>query len=150
MYKRQVSAELWQGYESFTQQAAQKLVEKCSALEKMGSACIVRFAHEANASWYPWAQRPTEFKRAFRSLANLLHAETQSSSMMWSVNYGGGYPWSGGAYAVQPGTSDFQALDTNGDGVLDMWDDPYAPYYPGDDVVDWVGMTLYHLSLIHI
>ena len=139
-----VSAELWQGYESFTQQAAQKLVEKCSALEKMGSACIVRFAHEANASWYPWAQRPTEFKRAFRSLANLLHAETQSSSMMWSVNYGGGYPWSGGAYAVQPGTSDFQALDTNGDGVLDMWDDPYAPYYPGDDVVDWVGMTLYH------
>jgi hypothetical protein len=35
-------------------------------------------------------------------------------------------------------------LDTNHDGVLDGRDDPYAPYYPGDDAVDWVGMTLYH------
>ncbi len=25
-----------------------------------------------------------------------------------------------------------------------MEDDPYAPYYPGDDAVDWVGMSLYH------
>ena len=25
-----------------------------------------------------------------------------------------------------------------------MLDDPYAPYYPGDDAVDWVGMSLYH------
>ena len=29
-------------------------------------------------------------------------------------------------------------------GVLTMADDPYAPYYPGDDAVDWVGMSLYH------
>ena len=139
-----ISAEPFQGYESFTQQAAQKLVEKCSILEKMGSACILRFAHEANASWYPWAQRPEEFKRAFRSLANLLHAETRSSSMMWSMNYGAGYPWPSGPYAAQPGTAHYKTLDTNGDGMVDMQDDPYAPFYPGDDVVDWVGMTLYH------
>ena len=25
-----------------------------------------------------------------------------------------------------------------------MADDSYAPYYPGDDAVDWVGMSLYH------
>jgi hypothetical protein len=25
-----------------------------------------------------------------------------------------------------------------------MADDPYAPYYPGDDAVDWVGMSVYH------
>ena len=35
-------------------------------------------------------------------------------------------------------------LDTNQDGRLDMADDPYGPYYPGDDAVDWVGMTIYH------
>ena len=28
--------------------------------------------------------------------------------------------------------------------VLNMADDPYGPYYPGDDAVDWVGMSLYH------
>ena len=27
-----------------------------------------------------------------------------------------------------------------------MADDPYAPYYPGDEAVDWVGMSLYHWS----
>ena len=25
-----------------------------------------------------------------------------------------------------------------------MSDDPYAPFWPGDDVVDWVGMSVYH------
>ena len=48
------------------------------------------------------------------------------------------------ADAAVPGTPDFKALDTNGDGVLTMADDPYGPYYPGDDAVDWVGMSLYH------
>jgi hypothetical protein len=31
---------------------------------------------------------------------------------------------------------DFSICDTNGDGVLDNRDDPYGPYWPGDDVVD--------------
>ena len=28
--------------------------------------------------------------------------------------------------------------------VLTMTDDPYLPYYPGDDAVDWVGISLFH------
>lgn len=36
-----------------------------------------------------------------------------------------------------------QAMDTNGDGIVDVRDDPYTPYYPGNDVVDWVGMSVY-------
>lgn len=32
------------------------------------------------------------------------------------------------------GSPDFKALDTNNDGVIDFSDDPYLPYYPGDDV----------------
>ena len=31
--------------------------------------------------------------------------------------------------------------------VFDKFDDPYAPYYPGDDVVDWVGITVYSWGL---
>jgi hypothetical protein len=64
--------------------------------------------------------------------------------MMWAPNYGGGYPFAGGQFEAKPGTPDFAALDTDADGVLSMNDDAYAPYYPGDDAVDWVGMSLYH------
>ena len=28
-------------------------------------------------------------------------------------------------------------------------DDPYAPYWPGADAVDWVGMSLYHWGSAH-
>jgi hypothetical protein len=34
-------------------------------------------------------------------------------------------------------------MDTNGDGIVDVRDDPYTPYYPGDNYVDWVGMSVY-------
>ena len=64
--------------------------------------------------------------------------------MMWAPNYGGGYPFAGGAYHARPGTADYTLLDTNHDGVVNGADDPYAPYYPGDDAVDWVAMSLYH------
>ena len=39
---------------------------------------------------------------------------------------------------------DLALLDTNKNGVLDAGDDPYSPYYPGDDMVDWVGYSIYH------
>lgn len=29
-------------------------------------------------------------------------------------------------------------------GVIDNADDPYLPYYPGDQYVDWVGLSLYN------
>ncbi|KAI9016932.1 hypothetical protein BC832DRAFT_543226 [Gaertneriomyces semiglobifer] len=35
-------------------------------------------------------------------------------------------------------------MDTNKDGKFDFYDDPYSPYYPGDNYVDWVGLSMYH------
>ena len=64
--------------------------------------------------------------------------------MLWAPNYGGGYPFRGGSFEAYPDDEDFPLLDTNQDGRLDMRDDPYNPYYPGDEAVDWVGMTIYH------
>src|SRR5438270_6862090 len=64
--------------------------------------------------------------------------------MLWAPNYGSGYPYNGGQYTAAVGSADFQSLDTNADGIINMNDDPYAPYYPGDDAVDWVGLSLYH------
>ncbi|HEX8966849.1 MAG TPA: glycosyl hydrolase, partial [Chloroflexota bacterium] len=120
--------------------------ERLDAYNARGVPVIVRFAHEMNGSWYPWSQQPTDYVRAFRVLAAAVHERARSSAMLWAPNYGAGYPFEDtpGARVAQPGTPDFQVLDTNHDGVLDARDDMYAPYYPGDDAVDWVGMTLYH------
>jgi hypothetical protein len=54
-----------------------------------------------------------------------------------------GYPFStNGLYQATPGTAEFAALDTNGDGRLTALDDMRAMLQ--DDAVDWVGMTIYH------
>lgn len=39
-------------------------------------------------------------------------------------------------------------MDTNSDGKVDMWDDMYTPFYPGDDWVDWVGMSIFHFGQV--
>ena len=39
-----------------------------------------------------------------------------------------------------------EALDTDGNRRLDSGDDPYGPFWPGADAVDWVGLTLYHFG----
>jgi hypothetical protein len=114
-----------------------------------GVPVIVRFAHEMNGSWYPWSQQPARYGEAFRTVAAAVHAAAPGSAMMWAPNYGGGYPFAGGRFEAKPGTADFAVLDTDGNGVLDMADDAYAPYYPGDDAVDWVGMSLYHWGAAH-
>ncbi|KAJ3035552.1 hypothetical protein HDV00_003649 [Rhizophlyctis rosea] len=43
-------------------------------------------------------------------------------------------------------SQNFKLLDTNGDGKLDQNDDFYSPYWPGDEYVDWVGMSIYHFG----
>jgi beta-mannanase len=37
-------------------------------------------------------------------------------------------------------------MDTNKDGGVTIADDPYAPYYPGDSWVDFVGMSNFHFG----
>jgi hypothetical protein len=109
-----------------------------------GVPTIVRFAHEMNGSWYPWGQRPEAYVEAFRTVAAAIHELAPASAMAWAPNEGSGYPFTGGAYASQDAS-----LDTNGDGEVGPGDDPYAPYWPGDEAVDWVGMSLYHWGLAY-
>jgi hypothetical protein len=109
-----------------------------------GLRILVRFGHEMNGSWYPWGQQPGAYVEAFRLVAAGVHQQAPGSAMLWAPNYGGGYPFPVGAFKVQSGSPDFAALDTDGNGQVDAQDDPYRPYYPGDDAVDWVGMSIYH------
>lgn len=127
-----------------TPDMAAELADRLARYNADGVPVIVRFAHEMNGSWYPWGQQPAAYVQAFRTIAALVHERAARSAMLWAPNYGAGYPFNGGSYRAQSGTPEFTSLDTNGDGALDDRDDPYAAYYPGDDAVDWVGMTLYH------
>ena len=132
------------GLSAVTPEAAQALAADLAEFNNDGVPVLVRFAHEMNGSWYPWSQQPARYIEAFRTLAGAVHAQAPGSAMMWAPNYAGGYPFAGGQFEAKPGTPEFAALDTDSDGALTMSDDSYAPYYPGDDAVDWVGMSLYH------
>jgi hypothetical protein len=129
---------------AITPQMADDFAQRLAGYNARGVPVLVRFAHEMNGSWYAWGQQPTAYIRAFRLIADAIHRTAADSATLWAPNYGAGYPFSGGAYEIKAGDPDYAVLDTNHDGSLDARDDMYAPYYPGDDAVDWVGMTLYH------
>ena len=132
------------GLNTITAAVAADLAERLAIYNREGVALFVRFAHEMNGSWYPWSQKPAQYIEAFRLVADSIHRRAPLTAMLWAPNYGGGYPFAGGVYEAKPGTSDFQLLDTNHDGRLSMLDDMYQPYYPGDNFVDWTGMSVYH------
>jgi hypothetical protein len=132
------------GLEVVTRDAARDLAGFLHEVNAAGVPVLLRFGHEMNGSWYPWGQDPDAYVAAFRTIAREVHRATDATAMLWAPNHGGGYPFGGGEFTARPGTDAFEALDTDRDGQLTAADDPYAPYYPGDRWVDWVGLTLYH------
>lgn len=143
-----VTLEPHDGLDAVTADAAEELAMVLDAAwADHGVPTFVRFAHEMNGSWYPWAQQPEAYVHAFRTVAEAVHAGAPASAMVWAPNDGAGYPFTGGLYGAAEGSPEAAALDTDGDGALTRTDDPYAPYWPGDDVVDWVGMSVYFWGL---
>lgn len=66
--------------------------------------------------------------------------------VVWAPNLGSGYPF---GQTANIASTDLAVLDTNKNGQLDAGDDPYTPYYPGDDYVDWIGLSVCRSS-IHV
>jgi Glycosyl hydrolase family 26 len=132
------------GLAAVTPDVAEDVAALLADINGQAVPVIVRFGHEMNGSWYEWGQQPTAYITAFRTVAAALREGAPGSATMWAPNNAGGYPFAGGPATATPGTADFTLLDTDGDGTLTIADDAYLPYYPGDDVVDWVGMSLYH------
>ena len=139
-----VTLEPYDGLDIITPHLAAELAKRFAAYNKRGVPVFLRFAHEMNGYWYPWSQQPIEYVRAFRILASEIHKHAPLTAMLWAPNIGGSYPPDSGGYLATPGSYNFKLLDTNRDGRLDLLDDMYAPFYPGDDAVDWVGMSVYH------
>ena len=104
---------------------------------------LIRFAPDMNASWVSWGQQPGAFVPAYRAMAQAFESKS-NAVMVWQPFQGRDYPFTRNRNAPAPGTQGFALLDTNSDGAWNGSDAPYAPYYPGDDVVDWVGLTALH------
>ncbi|HEY0950130.1 hypothetical protein, partial [Nocardioides sp.] len=118
--------------------------------DRLDTQVLVRFAPEMNGSWRTWGQQPDSFRSAFRRVARVVHASATPAAMVWSPVYGSGYPF-GRAQGTDSEidlsrSRETAPLDTDGDGRLGPGDDPYGPYYPGDDAVDWVGLFLYRFG----
>ncbi|KAJ3316399.1 hypothetical protein HDU93_004436, partial [Gonapodya sp. JEL0774] len=139
------------GLDNVTDAVAATFADLCASFEPgnftngPGTACLVRFALEFNGPFHPvWMWQPTAHKTAFRRVSNALHSRTKLGAIMWGPNSGLGYPF---ANQLDPNTlatlsaEDKAALDTNKDGKIDGNDDPYQPWWPGAQYVDWIAMT---------
>ena len=103
-----------------------------------------------NGGWFRYGQQPTaaiaSWKRVVDGVRNVV-TDRSRYAFLWAPNASNGYPFTGGEYSTTKASAsaaDFAALDTNKNGEFDALDDPYTPFYPGDDYVDWVGFSLYH------
>ena len=106
---------------------------------------LIRFAPDMNTSWVAWGQQPADYRKAFRNVAAAFRKyDGGRATMVWAPYLGKDYPFDRSRNAPQPGSEGFALLDTNGDGAWNGSDSAYAPYYPGDDAVDWVGLAAYH------
>lgn len=144
-----LTVEPFDGLDAVTRANSRLLAQRLAGYNRQGVDVYVRFAHEMNGSWYPWAQQPDDYVDAFRRMADAVHDVAPRTAMMWAPNYGGGYPFAGGTYQAPPGRADAEALDTDGDGTVTGEDDPYRPYWPGRAYVDWVGMSVYHWGAVY-
>lgn len=99
---------------------------------------LVRFAPDMNASWVEWGQQPAAYREAFRAVSAAFKDSGDGRTVMvWEPFLGKDYPFDRNRNAPAPGSDGFELLDTNSDGACE-------PYYPGDDAVDWVGLTAFH------
>ncbi|WP_285249999.1 OpgC domain-containing protein [Pseudarthrobacter sp. fls2-241-R2A-168] len=105
---------------------------------------LIRFAPDMNASWVEWGQQPAAYRSAFRAVAGAFEDTGGRTSMVWEPYLGTGYPFVRNRNAPAPGSEGFALLDSNRDDAWNGSDAAYAPYYPGDDAVDWVGLTAFH------
>lgn len=139
----------FKGWDIVTPAALAELVAFCRAVIQSGRKMIVRFAPEMNGTWFTYGQHPSYFKMMWMAVWNAIKSDpvARATDMMWAVNSIQGYPFCGGSEICAQGKPWENETDTNAPVGLDGDDDPYMPYYPGDDFVDSVGMSIYHYGI---
>ena len=93
---------------------------------------LLRLGPEMNGNWFDYGQNPSEFVDLWKRVYRIVKAKA-NVDFVWSPNFGNGYPY---PLPNKPlSRNQISQMDTNNDGVVNSWDDPYLPYYPGDEFV---------------
>jgi beta-mannanase len=118
-----------------------KLRKWASDAKKIKSPMIVEFGPEMNGNWFPWsgilngggkrdgygdakyADGPERFKDAYRHIINLFKKE--------------------GAYNITWAFHAFSPFEKDEDSELYKKWNNIKNYYPGDDYIDWIGLSVY-------
>ncbi|KAI9341757.1 glycoside hydrolase superfamily [Obelidium mucronatum] len=131
---------------SYSDEILDRLARDFSRINSFyGTPILLRFGSEMNGDWFVYGNQPMEFVRMFRRVTEFVRKHTNMTAMVWGPNIGITYPFVGGGSTPIPTSGpNFIAMDTNNDGEINSLDDPYTPFYPGDDVVDWVALSLYY------
>lgn len=126
------------GLDALTDAGIKQLAQNCKKLNDLGLKVMVDFGHEGNGYWYKYGGQPAKYREAWRRVSTAIREIAgEGTSLVWHMNSVVPNYWFN-AMAYDP------ELDTNGNGVIDQEDDPWTPYWPGEEYVDWVGVSYYH------
>jgi hypothetical protein len=105
---------------------------------KFEQPLIVEWGTEMNGYWFPWngwwngkADGTEKFKQAYRHIVKLIRDESGALNVTWVFHVNG---------SDDP---DPLAEEDNCSNKLDYKWNRFENYYPGDDVVDWLGVSIY-------
>lgn len=109
--------------------------------ENYNRSVFLRWAPEFNGNWNLYGLQPLQFIQTWLQMHSIIKSIAPNTALVWAPNTGQGYPYS---MQLPTNQTEANALDTNGDGAFSVLDSPFAPYWPGDDYVDWVGLSVYY------
>jgi len=105
---------------------------------------FLRFAPEMQGLWFPYGFQPYSYLPMWRTMYTSIKAIVPDVAIVWAPNTGQSYPYGQNVNAQPNAQQNLQLLDTNGDGQVTAADDAFSPFYPGDDYVDWIGLSVYY------
>ncbi|KAJ3094911.1 hypothetical protein HDU97_007448 [Phlyctochytrium planicorne] len=91
--------------------------------------------------------QPADFTSTYRRFRNVTldaipPSNRSSISFVWSPSCFVDRAGIDAISSSKVSANTFRALDVTGDGIVDKYDDPYFPYYPGDLNVNYVGCDI--------
>lgn len=105
------------------------------AVKSSGAPVLIRLAHEMNGDWYPWGtayvssnarnngNSPADYVNMWRRVVRIFRVEgARNASWVWAPNI---------VYQTPVNSIERQRADL-------------SDLYPGDDWVDWVGLSVYN------
>ncbi|KAH8921991.1 glycoside hydrolase family 26 protein [Atractiella rhizophila] len=131
------------GFEAVTDTDISQLTQQIASWKApVNRTVLLRYAPEMQGNWFTYGLQPTAFVQSWRRVYTAVKAVVPDVFFVWGPNTPQGYPWGQGFPSGANAAADRVLLDTNNDGTLDSSDDPFSPFYPGEEYVDIAGLSI--------